>query len=109
MTAGYVLTETAESELDDTLRFIAQRDGVERALHVLDRFETAFEPLSASPEIGNIRPELTGIDLRWWFVFKFAVIYDPNSKPITILRVLHTARHLDRFFDSESGEQSLED
>ena len=41
-------------------------------------------------------PNLTGEHVRWWFVFKWVVIYDPESSPISILRVIHGARDLER-------------
>ena len=96
MTPGYQLTETAEAELDEILHYIADREGVERALHVHGRFVQAFELLAAQPGSGTKRPNLTGQHARWWFVFKWLVIYDPESSPVTILRVLHGARELDR-------------
>ena len=53
MTAGYRLTETAEAELGEILLYVADRDGVERALHVHDRFVRAFELLAAQRGIRN--------------------------------------------------------
>ena len=35
---GYQLTDTAEVELEDVLGFVADRDGVPRALHVHGKF-----------------------------------------------------------------------
>lgn len=43
---SYTLTETAESELDAILDYIADRDGPQRALHVYNRFEEAFTKLA---------------------------------------------------------------
>ena len=56
----------------------------------------AFQPGS-----GTTRPKLTGQRVRWWPVFKWIVIYDPTSSPISILRVIHGARELDRLFGEE--------
>ena len=96
MTSGYQLTETAEAELAEILLYIADRDGVERALYVHDRFVRAFELLTAQPDSGTTRPDLTGGHVRWWFVFKWVVIYAPESSPVSILRVIHGARNLER-------------
>jgi plasmid stabilization system protein ParE len=101
LTSRYVLTVTAESDVHGLLQYIADRDGVDRALHVLDHFELAFDRLSTSPDIGIVRHDLTGETLRWWIVLTFAVIYDPPTKPLTILRVLHSARHLEDLSGSE--------
>ncbi len=96
MTAGYSLTKTAEEELANILRFIAERDGVERALHAHDRFAETFEALALMPGAGDKRPHLTGEHFRWRTVFHFVVIYDPEASPVTVLRILHGARDLDR-------------
>jgi antitoxin ParD1/3/4/toxin ParE1/3/4 len=94
----YLLTETAEEELRGILGFIAEESGQARALHVLDALESAFEALAAAPGIGHHRSQLTGTTLRWWPVFRFQVLYDPESRPLTVLRILHGSRDLDRIF-----------
>ena len=96
MTARYQLSETAESELGEILLYLARREGVERALHVHGHFVRAFELLAEQPGSGTKRPRLTGERVRWWPVFKWIVVYDPESAPITVLRVVHGARELDR-------------
>jgi antitoxin ParD1/3/4/toxin ParE1/3/4 len=98
---GYQLTDTAEVELEDVLGFVADRDGVQRALHVHGKFVEAFELLAFQPGSGTTRPKLTGQRVRWWPVFKWIVIYDPTSSPISILRVIHGARELDRLFGED--------
>ena len=96
MTAGYQLTECAQAELAEILLYLADRDGVERALYVYDRFIQAFELLATQRGSGTTRPNLTGEHVRWWLVFKWVVIYDPATSPISILRVIHGARDLER-------------
>ena len=101
MTAGYRLTETAEAELTEILLYVADRDGVERALYVHDRCVHAFELLAVQRGSGTTRPNLTGKHVRWWFVFKWAVIYDPENSPISILRVIHGARDLEHLLRTD--------
>lgn len=95
----YLLTQTAEEELKEILLFIAERDGMERAEHVLEHFVEAFETLASSPGIGHCKHHLTGDALRWWPVFRFLVLYDPEADPVIVLRVVHGARDLARLFD----------
>ena len=92
----YAVTQTAEEELRAILKFIAEKDGIDRALHVHDKFLEIFEAVAASPNAGFRRPNLTGDSLRWRRLFRFLVIYDPESSPVTILRILHGARDLER-------------
>ena len=95
MTAGYRLTGAAEDDLSEILLYVAEHDGAGRALHVHAKFVEAFERLASTPGAGAKRPELTGDRARWWTVFRWIVFYDPETSPITILRVVHGARELD--------------
>ena len=96
MTARYRLTETAEDDLAAILHYVAERDGGERALHVHSEFVEAFGHLASMPGSGAKRVRLTGDRIRWWTVFRWVVLYDPEASPLTILRVIHGARDLDR-------------
>ncbi len=96
MTGGYTLSNRAEGELDYILERIATRDGLERALHVHGKFVDGFEHLASMPRTGTTRPELTGERVRWWNIFKWIVLYDPETSPITILRIIHGGRELGR-------------
>lgn len=98
----YFLTATAEGELQELLLFIAEQDGRHRAEHVLAHLLEALEKLASSPGIGHRKHRLTGSSLRWWPVFGFLILYDPETEPLTVLRVLHGARDLDRIFSGES-------
>ena len=93
---GYQLTETAEDELDAILEGIADRDGVMRALHIHGKFVEAFELLAFQPGSGTKRPTLIDKRLRWWNVFSWVVIYDPESSPISILRIFDGRQELSR-------------
>ncbi len=95
MTASYRLTETAEDEIGEILMFIAARDGVDRALHVHTEFVETFARLARMPDSGSKRPDLTGVRVRWWTVLRWVVIYDPESTPLTVLRVIDGARALE--------------
>ena len=99
--AGYQLTNTAENEIGEILLYVAERDGIDRALHVHGKFLEAFERLASMPGTGFKRPLFTGDRIRWRTVFRWLVIYDPESSPITILRVIHGARELERVFRTD--------
>jgi len=97
----YQLTETADGELEAILVNIAERDGLERALHVNKKFHEAFGKLAQTPGMGRARPQLTGAHARWWPVFKFLVVYEADDAGVIILRVVHGSRDLDQLFDQE--------
>jgi antitoxin ParD1/3/4/toxin ParE1/3/4 len=94
----YLLTETAEDELEEIVLFVAEESGKGRAEHVLGHFVDAFDNLASTPRIGHRKRSLTGDTLRWWPVFRFLILYDPEAEPLLVLRILHGARDLDRIF-----------
>lgn len=96
MSAGYALSRSAEDDLHEILVYVADESGSNRALHVHSSFVAAFELLAEIPGSGSRRVEITGDQLRWWRVFNWLVLYDPESSPVMILRVVHGARALDR-------------
>lgn len=105
MSAGYQLSRTAEDELGEILLYIAEQSGVDRALHVHGRLVEAFEQLAEVPGSGSRRTEITGDRVRWWRVFDWIVLYDWESSPITILRVVHGARDLDRLLNPDPTDR----
>jgi antitoxin ParD1/3/4 len=52
--------------------------------------------LADNPGIGHVRRDLTDADVRFWPVFKYLVIYRPNTKPLEIIRILHGRRDVKR-------------
>lgn len=85
---SYRLTPTAERDLREILQYIAEEDGIDRALHVHEKFVEAFELIGTSPGVGRLREDLTGATVRWT-VFKFVLIYESQRSSVVILRVLH--------------------
>lgn len=50
-----------------------------------------------SPLAGRVRKDLTPLPLRFWVVHPYSnylIVYDPEKKPLQIIRILHGARDL---------------
>jgi toxin ParE1/3/4 len=90
----YQLTATAQQTIDEIGAFIAE-DSVDAALKVYDALEEAFELLAENPGIGHTREDLTDRPLKFWSVFSYLVVYDPSSRPLSIVAVLHGARDVE--------------
>lgn len=101
---SYQLTETAEEELALILDGIASTDGVQRAVHVWGKLEEAFRLLACQPGSGVKRPALTGNRVRWWFVFRWIVIYDPDITPLVVLRVIYGPQELEVLLSPDEFE-----
>lgn len=94
----YRLTSKARSDLFGILDYIAS-DNPDAA----DRVEAAIladlDLLAANPRAGHIRADLTERPVRFWSVQRYPnylIIYNPDSSPLMVLRILHAARDTTR-------------
>lgn len=91
MAARFVFTEEAEGQLLEILGFLAS-ESESAAVRVSDAIYDAIAKLAESPGIGHTRQDLTDRPLKFWNIYSYLLVYDPSSRPITIVAVLHGAR-----------------
>ena len=94
--SGYRLTPSAENDLFEIWCYIA-RDSTEAANRVEEAIHDACRLLARSPQAGQERPDLTRRAIRFWTVTpfkKYIVVYDPDARPLRVLRILHGARNV---------------
>ena len=92
----YQLTPQAVSDLFEIWNFINQ-DNPEAADRVEHAVFRACDLLAESPLVGRVRTDLTPLPVRFWVVHpysKYLIVYDPEKKPLQIIRILHGARDL---------------
>ncbi len=92
----YQFTPLALADLFDIWSFIAQ-DNAAAADRVEEAVYRACDFLADSPLAGRIRKELTPLPVRFWVVqpyLNYLIVYDPEKKPLQIIRILHSARDL---------------
>jgi plasmid stabilization system protein ParE len=90
----YQFTPQAVSDLFDIWIFIA-RDNPTAADRVEDAVFRACDFLADAPLAGRTRKELTLLPVRFWVVQpypNYMIVYDPEKKPLQIIRILHSAR-----------------
>ena len=94
----YRLSAKAKGDLRAIWSYIAAdsvdaADRVENAIYATCRF------LAESPLRGHMREDLTRLPVRFWTLVRYPnyiVVYDPATKPLTIVRILHGARNVAR-------------
>ena len=91
----FVLTPAAEGDLLKIIEYL-DGDNPNAVLKVVDALDEAMQRLAENPGIGHVRTDLTDADVRFWSVFKYLVIYRPETKPLEIVRVLHGSRDVKR-------------
>jgi plasmid stabilization system protein ParE len=84
---NFALTDQAEQDIKDIWLYIAC-DSVQAAENVVTGFEQAFCKLASSPYIASKREELTATPVRFWIVHNYYIIYNPDTSPLQILRII---------------------
>ena len=91
-------TSLAEDDLFTIWAFI-HKEKAEAADRVEFAVYAACDLLAANPLAGHVRADLPPLPVRFWNVPHFPsylIVYDPASRPLTVLRILHGARDLTR-------------
>jgi len=92
----YAFTPQAVNDLFEVWSYIAD-DSPEAADRVEAAIHEACDLLASRPHMGTIREDLTTLPVRFWFVPPFRnyfIVYDPETKPLVIVRVLHRSRNI---------------
>lgn len=91
----FVLTTQAERDLDDVKSFLAKKAGPTITRRVLKDIRSALELLGKESGAGHVREDLTNRPVKFWPLYSYLIVYDPETKPIQIIRVLHGMRDVE--------------
>jgi antitoxin ParD1/3/4/toxin ParE1/3/4 len=89
-------TPHARHDLFEIWDYIA-KDNPEAANRVAQAIVLACDLLSNSPLAGKVREDLAPLPLRFRLVrpyVNYSLVYDPESEPLRIIRIVHGARDL---------------
>ncbi len=73
-----------------------ERESLEIADRIVSELFEGFCKLADSPAIGHRRADLTRQDVLFYKLFSYLIIYEPASRPLQILAVLHGKRNVSR-------------
>ena len=93
---AYRLTARARRDVLEIWSYIAE-DNLDAANRVEEAVYSACAFLAESPRAGRIREDLTALPVRFWLVQPLRncwIVYDPQSKPLRVIRILHPARNI---------------
>ena len=91
----YVLAPDAQEDIKEIADYVT-RQSPQNAAKVVRKLYEQFDRLADFPGLGHTREELRNDSLRVIAVYNYLVVYDPTTKPLKILRVVHGARDLRR-------------
>jgi len=83
-----LLSKEVDADLIDLFEYIAKKDSVVSAFHVLDELEALIRSLAQQPERGHYPPELLehGIkNFREVFFKPYRVIYEVMGRKVVVL------------------------
>jgi plasmid stabilization system protein ParE len=88
----YSLSSLARKDLVRIWKWIAW-DNRQAATKVRTDILNACAMLAQHPEMGGLQPDWTARPLRFYVVRgNYWIVYNPEAKPLEILRVIHAAR-----------------
>lgn len=89
----FKLSTEGAKDIRDIWDYIA-KDSVKAARKVRLRLFDACQLPAQNPTIGHRRQDFTGEPVFFWPVGSYLIIYDPRTKPISIVRVVHGALYV---------------
>lgn len=97
---SYRLTRSADTDLDDIIRYIAvDLSNKTAATHFMDLFQKAVDDIRSFPEMRSamINGFIANADIRKKPIGNYVVYYIPDHEEglILVLRILHSKRNLD--------------
>ncbi|MFM9956575.1 MAG: type II toxin-antitoxin system RelE/ParE family toxin [Phycisphaerales bacterium] len=94
------MTLGASEDLMAIWCYLAENAGIRPADRLAAEFEQWFERLAENPRLGHARHDVAPSRLLFWVLHRYLIVYDSQTNPIRIVRVLHGARDLKTIFDS---------
>lgn len=91
----FVLSRDAERDLDQIKQYLVAEAGVRVARRVIREIRSGCALVAADPGVGHSRQDLSDRPLRFWPVYSYLIVYDSETKPVRIVRVLHGMRNVE--------------
>ena len=101
MSRRFILSSPATHDLDEILSYVLEHSGEQRAEHVAERFNEAFQKLADNPGLGHRREDLTPSPVLFFSVWSWLVIYKADTKSLEVARVVHAARDVETLLREE--------
>ena len=92
----FLLTKAAERDLDQIKEFLVDQAGPTITRRVLKDIRKTIVQIGTNPGIGHVREDLTDRPLKFWPIYSYLIVYDPASKPVQIVRILHGKRDVEQ-------------
>ena len=95
----FVLTKPAERDLEQIKTYLIEKTSPRVARHVMKTVRAALDLIGKRPDIGHVREDLTSGPVKFWPVYSYLIVYNPGTKPVQIVRVLHAKRDVEQILN----------
>jgi len=92
-----LLSKAADADLEDIFDYTLVSFGIDQAITYVSGFDSAFESIAINPKIGRERLDIRAA-LYSVLHDKHIIFYRIDADNIRIVRILHQARDLPKFF-----------
>jgi toxin ParE1/3/4 len=87
----YLLSSQAERDLDEIKAYLLRESSQQVTRYIFRELREGMRFLGKNPYAGHLREDLTERAVRFWAVFSYFIVYDPEKRPVEIARILHGA------------------
>jgi plasmid stabilization system protein ParE len=92
MKRRYTLAPEAARDLVEIWRYVKKGSGQETADRVESVIRSKFVYLADFPGAGHWRRDLTSVEVRFFSLYSYLIVYRPETKPLEIVSILQGSR-----------------
>ena len=92
---AYVVAPDSEDDIKQIWRYLLGEAGLAVANQIQGELVDTFEGLADFPGKGHKRPDLTSLDVRFFSVYQYMIVYRQTTL-VEIVAVLHGKRNVRR-------------
>jgi antitoxin ParD1/3/4/toxin ParE1/3/4 len=90
----FVLSQPAKRDLGEIKNYLVEKAGPTTTRRVMKDIRSALVLLGSEPGAGHVREDLTSRPVKFWPIYSYLIVYDPDTKPLQVIRVLHGMRDI---------------
>jgi plasmid stabilization system protein ParE len=94
MKRPFILHEKALKDVNDIWDYVADLAGELVADRLAAKIHDDCRMLARLPGVGHVRSDLTRRQMLFWTSGPFHIIYHPETMPLEVGRIIHTARDI---------------
>jgi|SRR5579884_162415 len=100
MTSRYVLAPETARDLVDIWFYIKNQTDKKVADRIESAIRNRIEFLANHPGVGHWRRDLTELEVKFFPVFSYLIVYRHKTKPLQVISILHGRRDVEKILQT---------